>query len=152
MEIVGIIAFILAIIIGVKFLHAGVEVLGEFFDPSSKVFPYVAFILLFAGTLIAVSLLGRLLKKALDLTLLGSLDNVAGAVLGIVKWAFAISLVLWFMNTIGVNIPQEVKESSLLYPYVSVLAPFIINHLSVLVPYAEDLMKSMKALIEVKVP
>ena len=87
MEIVSILAFILAIIGSFKLLQEGMTFMQEQFDVSGKLLPYLTFIIIFILIILVVNLLGKALKKILDMTLLGSFDNLAGAVIGLFKWA-----------------------------------------------------------------
>ena len=82
MEIVSILALILAIFVGFKLLYEGISFLRDQFHLSGNFLPYLSFILLFIGTILLVNIIGKAVKKLLDLTLLGGVDNIAGGILG----------------------------------------------------------------------
>lgn len=147
-EIIGIAAFIIAIIGSFKLLHAGIDFLGRQFGEFTHLIPYIAFVLLFIGILLVINLLGNAVKKALDLTLLGSLDNFAGAIVGILKWGIAISIFLWLTHTVGFQIPENTQEGSLLYPFIEPLGPKTIKVISSAIPYMGDLIESIRDLIK----
>lgn len=146
MELVGIIALILAILGAFKLLHAGIEFLSRYIPEYSNFIPFIAFIGIFIGILILVNLLGKLTKRFLDLTILGTFDNFAGALIGIFKWAFLTSIVLWLSLQVDLKIPDQLTENSILYPYIVELAPTVGEYLSAIFPFASDLFESIKDL------
>ncbi|MEL6539103.1 MAG: CvpA family protein [Bacteroidota bacterium] len=116
--------------------------LGEF----QSMAPFVAFIGIFIIIVVLVNLLGRALKSVLDLTLLGSLDKFVGALVGLLKWAFGASIVLWLLELADIIIPQEVMDESLLFPYLVSFAPWVVEMASALLPFAQDLIDQIKSL------
>lgn len=139
LEIAGLIAFLLGIYLGVRFLEEGKALLAGFTDIQTEYLPYAAFLLLFVVVVVGVHLLGYLLKKILDMTLLGTFDNLAGAFLGLLKFAFAISLLLWLLVRLQVILPGEWLADSVVYDYVAPVAPFVIDKVAVWLPYLQEL-------------
>ena len=91
-------------------------------------------------------MLGKLLKKMIDMTILGGFDSVAGAIVGILKWAIGVSILLWLCNNFGVELPGQ-NEELILYPYLSELGPNIIVSLDTVLPFAQDMLVSIKELL-----
>jgi membrane protein required for colicin V production len=148
MELVGIIALILAVMGAFKLLHTGIEFLSKYIPEYSNFIPFIAFIGIFIGILILVNLLGRMTKKFLDLTILGAFDNIAGALIGIFKWAFLLSVVLWLSLQVNLEIPDALTDNSILYPYIVGLAPKVGAYISAIFPFASDLFESIKDLFK----
>lgn len=139
MEIVSIAALVLGIIGGFVLLHEGIDFLQFQFDLTGELIPYLAFLLIFLSIIILVNLLGRVTKKALDLTLLGSIDNVAGALVSVFKWSFGLSVLIWIFEYFDLNPLQRFTAESSLYPIIADVAPSIMDLISVLLPFTEDL-------------
>lgn len=152
LEVIAILAFILAIIGGFKLLHLGMDFLDRYLEVNGKALPYIAFILIFILIILAVNLLGKVLKKIIDLTLLGVVDNLAGAVLSVVKWAFGLSIVLWLTTSFNIGIPEKWTEGSLLYPYILTFAPHVVGYFSAIVPFAHDLFDVIKQMLSGDTP
>ncbi|ELR71389.1 hypothetical protein C900_02730 [Fulvivirga imtechensis AK7] len=148
LEIIAIVAFILAVIGGFKLLHWGMDLLDQYFDISGQVLPYIAFVLIFIGIILLINLLGKGLKKIIDLTILGAADNIAGAVLSATKWAFGLSVILWLSATFDIGIPEEWKEGSILYPYLMPFAPAVVDFFSAIIPFAHDLFDTLKEMLQ----
>ena len=98
MEVVSISAFIVAVIAGFKLLHVGIDFLRDNFHLSGKWLPYLSFLLIFVGIIILMNVIGRAVKKVLDMTLFGGFDNMVGALVGSFKWIFGISVLIWIFN------------------------------------------------------
>jgi membrane protein required for colicin V production len=152
MEIVAIIAFILAVIGGLKLLHIGVDFLRSILPEAGGWVPYVAFFVIFLVILLGVYLLGKIVKTVLDFTLVGSFDGLAGACLGILKWAFGLSLILWVAITVGIPIPEDIKQDAVIYPYIETLAPKVVAYASDWLPYTENIVEIFKEMFQHQLP
>ena len=109
--------------------------------------PFVSFLVIFITIILLVNIIGKLFKKIIDLTLLGSIDNLAGALLSALKWVFGISVLLWLTSSFGITPDEAWTEDSFLYEKVMVAAPWFVDKVSVVVPYAHDLFDQIKALL-----
>ncbi|MEM1406217.1 MAG: CvpA family protein [Bacteroidota bacterium] len=148
LEAIAILSFILAIIGGFRLLHWGMSVLDEHFDINGELLPYLSFLLIFIVIVVGMNFIGRFLKKIIDMTLLGSVDNLAGALLAVLKWAFGISVILWLSNSFGMALQGTWTSDSILYPYLLTLAPRIVDMVSNVMPFASDLFETIQDLLK----
>jgi membrane protein required for colicin V production len=146
LEVVGILAFVLGIIGGFKLMELGMTYLDDYFEDFDHLLPFISFLVIFLGILLLVNLLGKAVKKVVDMTLLGGVDKFAGAVVGMAKWAIGLSLILWLTDNFGIRLPGQ-DEDLVLYPYLAELGPNLIKSLSVILPFAEEMVESIKELI-----
>ena len=146
LEIVGILAFVLGIIGGFKLMELGMSYLDEYFEDFDHLLPFISFLVIFLGILLLVNLLGKVVKKGLDMTPLGALDKFAGAIVGIAKWAIGLSIILWLTHHFGIVLPGQ-DEDLVLYPYLTDLGPNLIQSFSVVLPFAEEMIDSIKELV-----
>lgn len=147
MELATILAFVLAVIGGFWLLQWGMDLLDQHFEINGNLLPYISFILIFIGIVLLVNLIGRMLKKVLDMTLLGSVDAFAGGIVGLLKWTFGVSVILWLTTNVGLLIPDEHIKDSMLYPYIVNVAPTVVEYVAILWPLAEDLFHPIKEMI-----
>lgn len=145
-ELIGIVAFVLAIIAGFKLMEVGMVYLDEYIDGFNELLPFVSFIVIFLAIIILINMLGKLLKKMIDMTILGGFDNVAGGIVGLAKWAIGVSILLWLCANFGVELPGQ-GEDLVLYPYLAELGPNIISRLDTVLPFAKDMLDSIKELL-----
>ncbi|MBO3698942.1 CvpA family protein [Roseivirga sp. E12] len=146
LELFGILAFILAIIGGFKLMELGMSYLSDYLEGVDHLLPFISFLVIFIAIILLVNMLGKLLKKMVDMTLLGGVDKFAGAIVGIVKWAIGLSIVLWLTNNFGIELPGQ-NEELVLYPFLSELGPNLITSLDIILPFAEEMIDSIKELI-----
>ena len=146
LEIIGIFAFVLAIIGGFKLMELGMTYLEGYFEGFNNLLPFISFLIIFLAILILINMLGKVVKKMVDLTLLGGVDKFAGAIIGIAKWAIGLSIVLWLTHYFGIELPGQ-NEELVLYPFLTELAPNVIESAAVILPFAEELFDSIKDLI-----
>lgn len=145
LEIVSLVAFVLAIVGAFKLLNFGMEILQPYFENWQQALPIISFILLFIAILLIVNLIGKIVKKILDMTLLGGLDNFAGAVIGLLKWAFGISLILWLGESIKISVSAEMAEGTYVYPIIASIAPFVVDLISAYLPFIQDVFDQLKS-------
>lgn len=143
MEIVGFLAFIIAVIAGFQLLEWGMEILAGYVNDLGNLLPFLAFLIIFIIILISITLLGKLIKTALHLTPLGIADSFAGAFLGLVKWAFGLSLFIWLISVVGIEVSDQWSEGSRIYPWLAPVAPFVFAKIADFVPFFEELLNSI---------
>lgn len=139
MELFALVGIILGILGGFKLMGLSLVLLSERFDIDEKILPYVAFGLVFIIIVVAVSLIGRMLRASIDKSFLGRVDQAAGAVLGLIKTVFIISVALWIFTSTKWNIPGEWTEDSKLLPYISSFAPLVTGWISDWIPAFRDI-------------
>lgn len=147
MELIAILALVLALVAGFKLLDWGIQMLEPHTGSLEGALPFVAFLVIFILVVVLVNLGGRMLKRVLDLTLLGSIDNLAGAVVGVLKWAFLLSVLFWLLDAASMAPDADQMEGTVLYPVVASFAPWLVMQLGYLLPFAQDLFDSIKELI-----
>lgn len=139
MELFSLAALVLGILGAFKLMGYAIVLLDDHFDINETIVPYVAFALVFIAILIAVRLLGKMIKISIDKTFLGRVDQVAGAALGTVKAVFLLSVALWIMNAFDFDLPAPWTSDSWLLPTVESFAPAVTMWLSDYIPFFEDI-------------
>ena len=145
-ELIGIAAFVVAIIAGFKLMEVGMTVLSDYIDGYSELLPFLSFIIIFLAIILLINMLGKALKKMIDMTLLGGFDKVAGAIVGLVKWAIGVSILLWLCTNFGIELPGQ-DENLVLYPYLAELGPNIVSRIDTVLPFVQDTFDSIKELL-----
>lgn len=148
LELITIIAFVLAIMGGFKLLHIGMDYISKVWDGFGSFLPFVAFLVIFVLIIILVNTIGSILKKIIDWTPLGVVDNVAGALLGILKWAFGISIVFWVLSILHIDFGSHVIENSKILPMANKVLTTVGNFVFTIFPSFEDFIDTLKDLFE----
>jgi membrane protein required for colicin V production len=135
-EIIGIGAFVVAIIFGFKFLSFGAELIDSFIGKETiqKISPYLSFLIIFFPTIFLIRKIGWLMRKSLRMTIFGSLDSFLGAALGGFTALFAVSILVWLISKTSFVFPEKWMHENQLYDFVSVFAPNIISKILDYIP------------------
>ena len=138
-ELFTLLGIILGVLAGFKLMGAAMLLLDEHYDINEKVLPYAAFGVVFLIVVIGVTLLGKVFKSSLEKTVLGSVDKLAGGLLGILKTAFMLSVLIWITSSLNINVPDRFAEDAWLYPTVARLAPAVTAWIGDIFPVFSDL-------------
>lgn len=138
-ELFTLLAIILGVLAGFKLMGAAMLMLDEHYDINEHVLPYAAFGVVFLIVVIGVTLLGKFFKSALEKTLLGGVDKLMGGLLGILKTAFILSVLIWITSSLNVYVPEKFTEDAWLYPTVTRFAPAVTSWIGEIFPVFSDL-------------
>ncbi|MFO7863878.1 MAG: CvpA family protein [Salinivirgaceae bacterium] len=126
------VALVVGIIGAMKFSHLTSVFLVSNFSIGATYLPLVSFAITFLGIVVAVHLLARFLDKVMSAVALGGINKIAGAVFGVAKFAFILSVLLIILNYIDAQVqfmPKEKTEDSVLYRPIANFAPTIIPYI-----------------------
>jgi membrane protein required for colicin V production len=132
---------VLGVFIGFKLMGTGAEYLRKEFNADTTFLPYLSFAIIFIVVLVLVSFLGRRIKNSLDKTFLGTVDAVAGAILGVFKYAFCLSVVIWLISSFHFSLPLHWTRDSWLYPATAGFAPRVAALFSGFLPFFNEIFK-----------
>ena len=144
MEVVAVVAFIIAIVGALQLMSWGVSFLSDTLEAQGAWLPLLAFILLFVGILTGVSIAGKMLKSVIHLTPIGYIDGLLGGAVGLIKWAFGISVLFILLDYAQVELPNT--EESQLYDYVHPFAYTVVEKLRDWFPVLENVVESIRQL------
>ncbi len=139
MEVFSFAAILVGVLGGFKLLGYAMIFLEDEFSVSKTILPYVAFAVVFIAIVIVVRLLGRLIKVSIDKTFLGRVDQVAGAVLGLIKAGFLLSVALWILDALHVEMPEKWASGSWLLPRIESFAPQVTLWIGGYIPFFKDI-------------
>ena len=138
LELFSLIAIVLGVLAGFKFMGWAMVMIGEKVHVNKNILPYVAFAFVFIAVVIVVNLLGKLVKTSVDRTFLGPVDEVGGALVGLIRTTFVFSIALWIVDSLKLSFVSQWTENSWLYPLVAGIAPKVTDWISAVFPFFED--------------
>ena len=141
MEVLSIVSFIVGFFLA---LQLAFPVTMEFFGDSDYVnlISIAVFIALMVIVSILIRMLANILKKIVHMSFLGFVDNIGGAVLGVLKVTLLISVLLWVVDSTQFYTMQP--DDSIFYPYIFGVAPNIFSWLGQFLPFIESLIDTME--------
>lgn len=126
-ELAGLIALIAGVYAAIYFSDGTLGFLQQFLDWEPEYLALIAFALTFILIVVAISLLGGLLTKMVNLIALGLVNRLLGGVFGLVKIAFLISVFFMFLSHMNfMFVGQESRETSIIYPHVAKIGPLLL--------------------------
>lgn len=145
-EIVGVVAFVVAMIVGFKFLGLGMEILEPHVGRTlaRRILPFIGFSVIFFPTVFLLNQFGYSIRRSLKYSLLGTFDSLVGGAVGLFTWVFGASVFFWLLSTMGVGIPAHRTEGTYLYPYIVPIAPVVITRAVEWLPAGSELIRDWK--------
>jgi len=89
----------------------------------------IAFSMIFIAVIVIIRLIAKAIEKLIDLTALGFVNKLLGALFSALKIALIISVIFFVFSRFDSNewvISRQAKEKSILYKPLSSIAPFCI--------------------------
>jgi membrane protein required for colicin V production len=139
MELFFLLSIVTGIFLGFKLMRIGMEVLHREFNADKTFLPYVSFAIIFLLVMAVVIFVGRRIKNSLDDTFLGKVDSLAGALLGLVKYAFCLSIIIWLSEALKIKFPENWNTGSQLYPHTAKFAHQLSGFLGSFIPFFKEI-------------
>ncbi len=128
-ELASLIGLVAGIYGAVHFSYYAADFLQNKTDWDPNTVNLAAFAVTFLIIVIAISMLARLLTQIAKLAFLGLVNRLTGALFGLLKTAFILSVLLMFMEALSTKnliLDPEVIQESLIYPYIEPIAPTLL--------------------------
>lgn len=141
-EVFSFLAFFIGLLIALEFtIPVSIYLFGSssFFDFGA----IIVFIALFALLSFLIKIGAKSIKNVVDFTFLGSVDNILGAIAGLFKSAFILSVVFWVLDSVGINVVHRFADDTAIFPYIVGIGPTVFEWLSTLIPLIRDLIDMM---------
>ncbi|MCS5491411.1 CvpA family protein [Algoriphagus limi] len=146
--ILGIVGFVVALVLGFYFMEPAAQWLQENVETVNLSYPVIGFLIIFIISVLLINGVGWVLKKFMDLTILGSFDQVAGLFFGVLKIGFFLSLFLWFTKEFDLDLPKKWERESELIGYVEPMAPAVIDAVEPFFPSVKSTKSKFEELVE----
>lgn len=148
MGVLGLFGFVIAIILGIYFMDPMTDWLQENVTEFNLGYPILGFFVIFILTLLLINSVGWVLKRAMDMVLLGSLDSLAGVFLGVVKAAFFISLFFWQASLFKLDLPKQWTAESEYLGFIEPVAPAIVEAIEPFFPKVEENLERLEEIVD----
>lgn len=134
-------ALVLGVMIGFKLTGWGVVYLHSHFNADTVFLPYISFFIIFILVVLLVIFIGNRIKHFMDQTFLGKVDALAGAILGIMKYAFCASTIFWLALKVNYTFPESWTQGSWLYPRIVAFAGTVSEFFGNFLPFLKETFK-----------
>ncbi len=128
-ELTSLVALVAAIYGSIHFSNYAGDWLMSNTDWEDSTITIVSFIVTFIVIILVITYAGKLVTKIVNTVQLSFLNKIAGGAFGLIKLAFIGSVLLMFINSAAGEltlIDKEITTSSLVYPYIEPVAPYLL--------------------------
>ena len=143
----SLLGFIIGLAAALKLSAVVATYLHNHLIESTRWLPVISFLLVFIIVILLVGIGAKLIKKTIDLVMLGWLDRLGGMVLYIIIYTIIFSVILFFAEKLLV-LKSGVTGSSVVYKYVSPWGPKVINGLGNIIPFFKDMFMQLEGFFE----
>lgn len=120
-EMAMIIGLITGIYLAFKFSDLIYSMLQKLLNDEGYLLHVVSFFIVFASIILVFIFFAKLMEVILKATALNIFNKLAGAILGVLKFAFVISVIFWLflpLQSKAKLIPPKIMQESVLFPYI----------------------------------
>ena len=141
-EIFSLLAFFIGIFLALKLTF---PVTMKFFGDYKAfwLIALVVFVTLFFIVVRLANFLANFIKKLIDFTIVGILDNLLGMVFSLIKYLFILSSSIWVLSSTNIQLPEDWLDNSDFYELVASISPKIVEFVSSMIPWFQDIIESM---------
>lgn len=136
---VGLVGFFAAVILGFYFMDSMTGWLAEHITEFNLAYPILAFLIIFGISTLLIQIVGKILKKIMNIILLGTIDSIAGAGLGMVRISFFISLFIWLEKEFEIDFSKRWAADSEIFTFIEPIAPAIVMAVKPVFPALEGI-------------
>jgi len=139
----SLLAFIIGLAAALKLSAVVAEYLKDSLVASTKWLPVLSFVLVFVVVILLISLGARLIKKAVQFSMLGWLDKLGGVILYIAIYIIIFSIFLFYAERVYIVKPYTIMQSQV-YEYIAPWGPKVINNLGNIIPIFKDMFEQLQ--------
>lgn len=144
-ELFKLVGILLAILMAVNFLDAGIAFLSQHLSAEQNTLTVLSFILIFLVTMVGVRIVAIIVKGIMRFAMMSWVDRTGGALFGALKGAVILSGVLWVVMFLPVDkYTSDIELNSKSYPYLKGFAPKVYNAAFQVIPGSETFLDKVK--------
>ncbi|MFW6347398.1 MAG: CvpA family protein [Cyclonatronaceae bacterium] len=144
-EVIGLVGVVLSLFVSFRYLDETARAVSDVITISETYLPIVAFAVLFLSLLAGVQALIYLLEKILKMAMLSLPNRLLGLAFSVLKSSVFISAFLILLALFDMP-GEELREGSMLYGYITPVAPVAYDALATVYPETENLAQTLEDL------
>ena len=142
----GFMALVLACMITFKLSNTIIQAINPDMKHNARTV-LGCYIIIFIVTYLLVDWSGKFITRIIKLLQLGILNRIGGAIFGVIKICFFLSLLLWLTDK-AMFFSPDTTSGSVVYAAIHELGPQILGFLSTVIPFMDGLLKDVEALFD----
>jgi membrane protein required for colicin V production len=148
-EVLGLVGLLVGLIFATKYMSNAAVWVDEYLRIPPGLATLLGFLLIFLGIVFGFQLLAHILQKLSQVSLLGWLEKLGGGLVGFLKGATIISLLILFVSIIPfANQLIPGRADSKLFRPMKAFAPYLFDLLTEMVPDSKSFYAELKESLE----
>ncbi|MEO8962082.1 MAG: CvpA family protein [Ginsengibacter sp.] len=143
----SLLAFIIGLAAALKLSVVIAHYLQTSAHMGAKWLPILSFILVFIVVSLLVNICARILKKTINVAMLGGFDKLGGIIFYVIIYTVIFSVFLFFAEKSGL-LNSSTIAGSRVYGYVSPWGPNVIDNIGKIIPVFKDLFFQLQTFFE----
>lgn len=139
----SVIALIVGLAAAIKLSAVVASYIGKAVNITDKWLPIVSFILVFVLVVLIIRWCAVLLRKAIEFSMMGWIDKLAGILLFTLLYLLIFSVVLFYCEQISLLKP-ETKTSSVTYEFIQPWGPKVMDAFGKILPLFKNMFTELK--------
>ncbi len=119
----------------------------EYVGSAPKALIFILYIVLFIVGSIVLNHFGKKLQEKVDYSVLDDFDNVAGLLLGLMKTAFWLAVVLGLLDSAGLGLSNDITSDSVIYPMLLSFQDWLVDTAAVVAPSIGDTAATIRKML-----
>ncbi|AHF17760.1 CvpA family protein [Niabella soli] len=140
-------AFVIGLAAAMKLSAVVATRIGTVVKVSDKWLPFIAFIAVLIGVIIAVKWVARLIQLSMEKVLLGWLNRLGGILLFVMLYIAAYAILLFYVNQLQL-LPGTTIAKSTAFPFIEAFGKRAIGIMGVIIPAFKDLFVQLEHFFE----
>jgi len=124
-EVAMILGLVVGVYLGFRFSDFAFRILQDLLHDEGYLLHILSFLIVTTIVVLVFIFYARLMESVLKITSLNIFNKIAGATIGVLKFALALSVIFWLLlplDRLARVVPEKAKKESILYPYIMEIA------------------------------
>jgi membrane protein required for colicin V production len=143
-SVVSLVAIIVGLAAAVKLSAVVATWMGKTINIGSQWLPFLSFIAVMVGVILALRLVANILQKSVELLLMGWANKLGGILFYTIIYTLIFSVVLFYANRLGI-IKQSTIDESKCYAIVQPLGIKVINGIGYVIPLFKNVFTQLES-------
>lgn len=111
---------------------------------TGKWLPFLSFIIVMIGVALLIRWCAKLIEAAMSVAMMGWINRLGGIIFYALLYGIVFSVLLFFMVKMNI-IKQETLNSSVCYPVIQPVGPWVIDGLGKVIPVFKDMFNQLES-------
>jgi membrane protein required for colicin V production len=143
LEFLSVVIFVVGVVLIFFTFSKGFLLMKDSFQNATRTISFIFLFFCFLAGGLGLNYVGRRLQEKINYSIFDDFDNVLGLLMGFLKYAMFISILIGLLDAVGYKLPPAVTKDSYIYPLLLRFQKWLVEVGAVIAPFirqtAEDI-------------